>query len=89
MDVMLNMALQKLIDNVEARILLNTDNAITICTDTEMEKTYPPWIYSEIICIQLVRKKPLLVYRNYSGIKSEYSSVTESVKNMAFVLPRL
>lgn len=64
-NAMLSIALQKMIDRVEAVILLNTENSIRVCTDDHMENTYSPWIYSEIACTQIVRKKPLLVYRDY------------------------
>ena len=38
------------------------------------------WIYSEIICTDIVRKKPLLVYRDYPTVKKEYFGVYESVQ---------
>jgi len=66
---MLSIALQKMIDKTEAIILLNTENSIQICTSDNMNLTYSPWIYSEIICTQIVRKKPLIVYRDYSYLK--------------------
>lgn len=64
-DAMLSIALQKMIDKVEAVIVLNTGNSIKVCNDTQMEETYSPWIYTEIVCTQIIRKKPLLAYRNY------------------------
>lgn len=79
-NMMLSIALQKMIDKVETIILLNTDNVVRVCSNTKMEKTYSPWIYAEISCTQFVRKKPLLVYRNYSTISKEYTGVTESVQ---------
>lgn len=79
-NMMLSIALQKMIDKVEAIILLNTDNAVKVCSNTQMEKTYSPWIYAEISCTQFVRKKPLLAYRNYSKISKVYFGVTESVQ---------
>ena len=69
-NIMLSVALHKMIDTVECVILLNTDNSITIFDDTnkKMNSTYSPWIYSEIVCTQIVRKKPLLYYRKYSEL---------------------
>lgn len=67
-NAMLSIALQKMIDKVEAVFFLNTHNAVQVCSDSHMEKTYSPWIYSEIICTQIVRKKPLLVYRRYATL---------------------
>ncbi|WFR55397.1 hypothetical protein QA584_17500 [Anaerocolumna sp. AGMB13025] len=66
-NIMLSVALQNMIDNVECVMLLNTDNSISVF-DKEKEKintTYSPWIYTEIICTKIVRKKPLIMYRDY------------------------
>lgn len=79
-NTMLSIALQKMIDKVETVIFLNTDNSVRVYNDNQMEKTYSPWIYSEIVCTQLVRKKPLLAYRDYSNIKKEDSAVSESAQ---------
>ena len=79
-NTMLSIALQKMIDKVETVIFLNTDNSVRVYKDTEMEKTYSPWIYSEITCTQIVRKKPLLAYRNYSNIKKGGFAVYESAQ---------
>ncbi len=66
-NLMLSIALQKMIDEVECVILLNTDNSVTVFDDIydRFDETYSPWIYSEIICTQIIRKKPLLCYRSY------------------------
>lgn len=64
-NIMLSSALQKIIDKVECVILLNTDNSVNIFKGGQMNTTYSPWIYSEILCTQIVRKKPLLSYRTY------------------------
>lgn len=81
-NTMLSIALQKMIDKVEAVILLNTDNAVKVCSNTQMEKTYSPWIYSEIISTQLIRKKPLLAYRNYKIQHRAYFAMDESMQFM-------
>ena len=62
-SVMLMMALQKMIDKTEAVFLLNTDNSIEKYSDVYENATYSPWIYSEIVCTEIVRKKPLREYR--------------------------
>lgn len=77
---MLSIALQKMIDKVEAVFFLNTDNTVQVCSDTQMKRTYSPWIYAEIIYTQFLRKKPLLAYRNYTKVDKEYFGVTESVQ---------
>ncbi|MBQ3602151.1 MAG: toll/interleukin-1 receptor domain-containing protein [Lachnospiraceae bacterium] len=79
-NTMLSIALQKMIDKVEAVIFINTDNTVKVCSDTRMEKTYSPWIYSEIICTQFVRKKPLLAYRDYKSENKTYMGVFESMQ---------
>ena len=65
-NTMLTLALHKMIDKVECVILLNTDNSIQVFEEKCFHATYPPWIYSEIMCSQIVRKKPLLCYREYN-----------------------
>ena len=62
-NTMLSVALQKMIDKTEVTILLNTKNSISNYGDVYQDATYSPWIYSEIICTQIVRKKPLSEYR--------------------------
>lgn len=79
-NMMLSIALQKMIDKVEAIILLNTNSSVKVCSDSHMEETYSPWIYAEISCTQFVRKKPLLTYRDYGTVYKEYFGVTESVQ---------
>lgn len=81
-NTMLTIALQKMIDKVEAVIFLNTDNSIQVCDDDEMDKTYSPWIYSEIICSQIIRKKPLLAYRDYKTLRinKSYTALSESMQ---------
>lgn len=62
-NVMLSIALQKMIDKTEATFVLNTNNFIQKYADVYKTKTYSPWIYTEIVCTELVRKKPLSEYR--------------------------
>lgn len=74
-NVMLSIALQKMIDKTEAVLFLNTENSIQITDGNEMSRTYSPWLYTEIVCSQIIRKKPLIVYRDYGLIhKSMYES---------------
>lgn len=63
-NTMLNIALQKMIDKSESIFLINTDQSIEINNDSKsIDLTYSPWIYSELICSEIVRKKPLAAYR--------------------------
>lgn len=84
-NIMLSIALQKMIDKTEAIFVLNTDKCIKKYGDVYETETYSPWIYTEIISTELMRKKSLSKYRekailehsdknicNFS--KSEYKS---------------
>lgn len=62
-NTMLSIALQKMIDKTEVTILLNTGNSIEKYNNVYEKSTYSPWIYSEIVCTQIVRRKPLIEYR--------------------------
>lgn len=75
-NMMLNIALQKMIDKTEVTILLNTDNAVQVNFNTGSDQTYSPWIYSELVCTQIVRKKPLAEYR--SELLIEFSAEQKS-----------
>lgn len=61
--MMLSTALIKMIDKCECIFFLNTKNSVTttkdVILDSTIQKTYSPWIYSEINCIDLIKKKPL------------------------------
>lgn len=61
--MMLSTALYKMIDKSECIIFLNTENSTTttedVIKDSTVQKTYSPWIYSEINCINLIQKKDL------------------------------
>lgn len=62
-DMMLNIALQRMIDRTEAVFLLYTDKSVPQYGGSSHDRTYSPWIYSEIVCSDIVRKKPLWEYR--------------------------
>ncbi len=67
--MMLSTALYKMIDKTECIIFLNTENSINLSEGTSTDdiiktKTYSPWIYSEILATELVRKKRLSEYRD-------------------------
>ena len=75
-DTMLNIALQKMIDKCESVFLINTEKSIYINSDSKsVDITYSPWIYSELVCSEIVRKKPLYFYRYNSEL---YHSINES-----------
>lgn len=62
-NTMLTIALHKMIDKAEITILLNTNSSIKRYKDVYQQSTYSPWIYSEIVCTEIVRKKPISEYR--------------------------
>lgn len=83
-NTMLNIALQKMIDKCESVFLINTENSIHINEDSEhIDLTYSPWIYSELASSEIVRKKPLSLYRYNTNIyHSRYESYcSENQKN--------
>lgn len=63
-DTILTIALHKMIDKSEATFLVNTDNSILKYKNIYDNATYSPWIYSEIICTEIVRKKKISEYRD-------------------------
>lgn len=67
-NMMLSIALQKMIDKVEVVILINTDNAIEVNNGKKINSTYSPWIYAEIMCTEIVRRKQLSEYRDYDQV---------------------
>lgn len=70
-DTMLTMALYKMIDRCESVFLLNTGNSIQRYGDMPHDTTISPWIYSEIVCSQLIRKQPLSYYRKDMVLKHD------------------
>jgi hypothetical protein len=54
-NLMLSNALNRMIDNCECVFFLNTPNSIS-SKDT-IDKTYSPWIFSEISTTQIIKKK--------------------------------
>ncbi len=68
-NLMLSSALHKMIDKVECLFFLNTENSTHLFK--EHNSTYSPWIYHELLCAQLVRRKPLKLYRDNTYIVQE------------------
>ena len=77
-NMMLNIALQEIIDNTEAVFLINTPNSIDKYDG--QASTLSPWIYSEIIATKLIRKKSLLEYRGDKEYFFESSEIKNSLK---------
>ncbi|MEI2988498.1 MAG: hypothetical protein V8T22_05435 [Oscillospiraceae bacterium] len=81
-NIMLLMALQNMIDKVESVFLLNTHRSIDVFEGNRMNRTYSPWIYSEIVCTQLIRKRPLINYRGKQNIIAESFAKSELSNNL-------
>ena len=78
-NIMLLMALQKMIDNVEAVFFLNTDNSVNVIDNHGFSSTYSPWIYAELLCADLIRKKNLEKYRSEHFLEHyDYNARSES-----------
>lgn len=73
-NIMLSVALQEMMDETEAVFLLNTPNSLPGFTSHSIEETYSPWIFSEINCSKLIRKRPLSDYRPSTIIEHAYKS---------------
>lgn len=84
-NIMLSTALQKMIDKTECIIFLNTDKSIKekVYAGNCISTTHSPWIYTEILCTQIIRKTiPSRLYktelRHYEKIY-ECASMQESL----------
>lgn len=75
-NMILNSALQRMIDNTEAVFLINTPNSIERYSETYENSTFSPWIYSEITCTEIIRMKSLSEYREQYII--EHSEIYDS-----------
>lgn len=77
--MILNMALQKMIDRTECLMFLNTSNSLVINNSVEGFATGSPWLYSELTFSQLCRKKKLSSYRT----QIRHDSMEASIPIMA------
>ncbi|NFT07197.1 hypothetical protein FDF26_08975 [Clostridium botulinum] len=77
-NTMLSIALQKMIDKTEVTILLNTGNSIEKYDNVYEKATYSPWIYSEIVCTQIVRRRPLNEYRQVLKFAHENAQISNN-----------
>lgn len=58
-NLILMMALTKMIDKCECAFFLETPNSLEISSSNDEKNTGSPWIYSEIEILNKIRKKPL------------------------------
>lgn len=71
--MILSMALTKMIDKTECILFYKTPNSIKL--NEQIEKTTSPWIYSELIATQVLRR------HNERRILKHGMSITESFQN--------
>lgn len=77
--MLLSTALTMMIDRTECVLFVNTPNSVSPLDGTDV--TYSPWIYSEIVATQLVRKKtPLRLKTVKLSKKVEPYAMNEGVK---------
>lgn len=96
-NIMLSIALQKMIDKLEATFVLNTAHSIQKYSDVHNNSTYSPWIYSEIVCTEIIRKKPLSEYRkqpiykfaNESASKEYQAAYNISLEHLIDINPTI
>lgn len=78
---MLTTALMKIIDKTEAVIFLNTEETIPVIANTIKEKneyTLSPWIYDELMIVNIIRERHWSEYRK--KILHEFASKKEDIK---------
>jgi len=62
-NMMLSMALTKMIDNTECLFFINTPESISVSETMDEYNTLSPWIYAELQTSRLIRHKDLQEYR--------------------------
>lgn len=80
--MILNSALSKMIDNSECILFLNSPNSIAPDeTINRTSKTYSPWIFSEILLTQLIRKRKVSEHRKRIFKSSRnFSAIDEALR---------
>lgn len=87
-NVMLSIALQKMIDKAEVVFILNTPYSIKKYENIDKNITYSPWIYTETICTQIIRKRPLSQYReDHTHLGKSVGDSSASGFNVEYELP--
>lgn len=78
--MILNNALQKMIDKTECLVFLNTPNSLMIDNVIDGSATASPWIYSELTFSRMCRKKKLSEYRPHLVYDSIHEFAQLNVK---------
>lgn len=88
--MMLNSALLKMIDTTECLMFFNTPQSLVQSNFiTGKPATYSPWIYSELLAANFLRRKSLEEHRNilihealFSGIKVQYQVCLDGLEKL-------
>lgn len=70
-NAMLSVALQKMIDKAEIVIFLASSNSVKCYEKDKINKTFSPWIYSELSCMKIIRRKKIWEYRENISLLEE------------------
>lgn len=76
--IMLNTALEQMVDKCECLLFVNTPNSLSVSTTMDENSTLSPWIYSELSISQTIRRKSLQDYRFTSHFFAEDSADRQS-----------
>lgn len=79
-NLMLSIALNRMIDNSECIFFLNTPNAIS--SNEAISRTKSPWIFSEIATTQVIRKKTPERLKERTRMFSKGGALNESASNL-------
>lgn len=79
--MMLANAIMKVMDNSECIFLLNTEEAIPKISEIEKENyTQSPWLYTEIMLTQMLRKREILDHREKAILEGFTKQANEKLK---------
>ncbi len=77
--MMLNVAIQKMVDRCECLFFINTPNSIEIAEGIKSGSLSSPWIYSELALTKVIRHRPLSDYRQRRGDALHHFAINEKV----------
>lgn len=81
---MIHIATIKMMDKAETVILLNPDEDRDIYENKTLSKRYLPWVYTEMVSAQNLRRKPLAAYRK-QYIDNTKNVISDTIENISEV----
>lgn len=86
--IILNTALQKMIDQTECVMFLNTPNSVSLGDEIQNSQyTYSPWIYSELKTTELIHRKNLKEYRKYPITNNKARQFAQNNLTIKYPIP--